>query len=364
MATDIIPPSEIQAELSRIWESLEGTNKIRASLFNLIFYTKKNPRAEYIRQISQKVIEKFPSRVIFIYEAEEDNYLNTRVSVISSNEHESDIACDFIEIDVAGSFKERVPFVILPQIIPDLPIYVIWSEDPSLPTPLFEQLKKYASRIIFDSEAITNLPQFAENLIQLDQNFQLDIADLNWARMESWRELLAATFYTRERLEMLRKSTKIHILYNCKETAFTCHPQIQAVYLQGWLSTQLKWKLGKIENGQGKWNFTYERERGTTQIAIVPENRENFKSGAILSVDIETEDQNHFSFGCNLDLPHHVSMRFSTLEKCDIPLKYIFAKEESGQSLVKEICHRGTSQHFLNLLKNLQNRKEYSICGY
>lgn len=85
MTTEIIPPSQIQSELTRIWDSLEGTNKMRASLFNLIFFTKKKTRSQYIRDISQKVIEKFPSRVIFITadpDAGED-YLHTRVSVLS-----------------------------------------------------------------------------------------------------------------------------------------------------------------------------------------------------------------------------------------------------------------------------------------
>ncbi|NGX47279.1 MAG: hypothetical protein K1000chlam3_00652 [Chlamydiae bacterium] len=364
MATDIIPPSEIELELTRIWDSLEGTNKVRASLFNLIFYTKKKARAEYIREISHKVIEKFPSRVIFITADTEGNYLNTRVQVVSSSNGESEIACDFIEIDVAGGHSERVPFVILPHILPDLPIYVIWAEDPAEKSPLFTQLQKLATRLIFDSESITDLASFSRHLIEFDQSPHLDVADLNWARMESWRDLLTSTFYREERLALLRKSIKIQILYNAQETAFTCHTQIQAIYLQGWLSTQLGWTLTKLSNDKGKYTFEYSRDGGQVKIELFPEWYENLKAGDILSIDLETEDQNHFSFGRNLDLPHHVSMRFSTLEKCDIPLKYIFAKDESGQSLVKEICHRGTSKHFLNLLEQIQTRKEFSICEY
>ncbi|NGX59784.1 MAG: hypothetical protein KR126chlam3_00941 [Chlamydiae bacterium] len=364
MTTDIIPPSEIQSELSRIWDSLEGANKMRASLFNLIFFTKKKARAQYIREVSQKVIEKFPSRVIFITADTEGDYLNTRVSVLPSSKGEYDISCDFIQIDVAGGHQERVPFVILPHLLPDLPVYVIWGENPEEETALFTQLEKLATRFIFDSESITDLSAFAKQLIDLNQQPHLDVADLNWARMESWRDLLASTFYRPERLEKLRKSSKIQILYNAQETPFTCHTQIQAIYLQGWLSTQLGWKLTKLTNDKGKYTFEYSRDGGKVEILLYPEWYEHLKAGDILSVDLETEDQNHFSFGRNLDLPHHVSMRFSTLEKCDMPLKYIFAKDESGQALVKEIIHRGTSQHFLNLLERIQTRKEFSICEY
>jgi len=366
MPTDIIAPSEIQSELSRIWDSLEGTNKMRASLFNLIFFTKKKARAEYIRAISHKVIEKFPSRVIFITEDTEssDAYLNTQVSVLPSSSGEFDIACDFIQFDVAGNYLERIPFVILPHILPDLPIYVIWAEDPATPTSLFTQLQKLADRIIFDSECTTNLCEFAKHLINFDTKLHCDIADLNWGRMESWRDLLASTFYSTERLNQLQKSTKIQILYNAQETEFYCHTQIQSIYLQGWLATQLGWKFNTMQAEKGKMTFLYERKGGPVEVTLYPEWYQNIKAGTILSVDLETEDQNHFSFGRNLELPHHVSMRFSTLEKCDMPLKYIFAKDESGQSLVKEICHKGTSKHFLNLVKVIQDRKEFSVCEY
>ncbi len=56
----------------------------------------------------------------------------------------------------------------------------------------------------------------------------------------------------------------------------------------------------------------------------------------------------------DLETPHRVHMRFSTLEKCDIPLLYLFPKDEAGQSLVKEICHRGTSSHYIHLLQQIQ----------
>jgi glucose-6-phosphate dehydrogenase assembly protein OpcA len=366
MTTDIIPPSEIQSELTRIWEGLEGTNKMRASLFNLIFFTKKKERAGYIRDISHKVIEKFPSRIIFITadtETDQD-YLNTRVSVVPSSKGEVDIACDFIQIDVAGKHRERIPFLILPHLLPDLPIYAIWAEDPSEETPLFTLLQKISNRLIFDSEAITDLSQFSNTLLQFKEQKNCDIADLNWGRMESWRELLASTFYTMPRLNQLRNATKIQILYNATTSEVYCYPQIQSIYLQGWLASQLGWELEKMESEKGTISYLYRRERGKVEVTLYPEMQKNIKSGNILSVDIETGGQEHFSFGRNLEMPHHVSMRFSTLEKCRIPLKYILAKDESGHSLVKEITHNGTSTHFTNLLHKIQGRKEYSSCEY
>jgi hypothetical protein len=361
MTVEIIAASEIESELSRIWQSQEKEGKIRASLFNLIFYTKKNLRAQYVQTISQKVVAKFPSRILFITEDAEtsENYLHTRASIIPIQQEGAEIACDLIQIDVGGAYKKRVPFVLLPHLLTDLPIYVVWGEDPSENTSLFQQLKKLAHRLIFDSESAQSLGTFANTLTALSKTPSQDIADLNWARMESWRELIASTFYTQERLEKLQKTSRIQILYNAQESAFCCHTQIQALYLQCWLSTQLGWKLEAISEKENASVFSYSNDKKKIEITLYPEWQAHIKAGSILSVDLETEEQDHFSFGRNLDLPHHVSMRFSTLEHCDMPLKYIFAKDESGQSLVKEICHKGTSQHFLHVLKNIQSQKEF-----
>ena len=341
MPAAVIAPSVIQPELDRIWEGLEGAQKTRASLFNLIFYTEKREREKYIHTIAQKVIEKFPSRVIFITidTASQEELLETRVSVMPAGDNNSGIACDLIEIDFAGASKERIPFIILPHILPDLPIYVIWGEDPSHSDPLFEQLQKLATKMIFDSETTEDLPNFAKCVLTMKSKRGCNISDLNWARMESWRNLLSSTFYTQERLNQLKHAETIQILYNAHETRFTCHTQVQAVYLQGWLASRLNWPLIKITRDETQFTFEYQGEFGPVKISLYPEQHLHIKAGTVISLDLTTRDQNHFSFGRNLDQPHQISMRFSTLDKCAIPLIYLFEKAESGQSLVKEIGH-------------------------
>ena len=73
MATPLItPPGQIRSALSRIWESLEAANKMRACLFNLIVFTQKNDRSDYFTQIVRRIVEKFPCRVIAITAMEKE----------------------------------------------------------------------------------------------------------------------------------------------------------------------------------------------------------------------------------------------------------------------------------------------------
>jgi len=344
MEAHLMEVSQIQSELTRIWDALEGTNKTRACLFNLILFTHKNERAAYIRTITQKVIERFPSRVIFITvdKKSSEDYLKASASVMTGAQGECDVVCDLIEIEAAGSSQKRIPFAILPHILPDLPIYVLWAEDPSQENPLSHQLEKLATRIIFDSESASDLPKFAKALLRNQKEFGCDVADLNWARTESWRELLSSTFYSPERLDQLKQTKSIQITYNGYETKFFCHTQIQAIYIQGWLASQLNWKLKSSTKDQ----FRYQ----DVSVHLVSNSNSLLPPGTVISLDLETSHGEKFSFCRSKEHPHQINMIISTPEKCDIPSKFIFTKSQSGLSLVNEICHSGTSEHYQKLL--------------
>ena len=101
----IVKPEAIEERLKEIWERLGQENKMRACLFNLIVFNRYSERTDYIRSIVQKVIDKFPCRVLFISEDPnpQEPYLKTAVSVIMAEGAESSIACDHIDIGVGGT---------------------------------------------------------------------------------------------------------------------------------------------------------------------------------------------------------------------------------------------------------------------
>lgn len=357
---NIISPSEIQNELTRIWDTLDGTQKMRASLFNLIFYTRKTSRDTYLHTIAQKVIEQFPSRVIFISVDNDTNedILNASVSIMYAGKGESAVACDLIHLDVSKSKLGRIPFVILPHILPDLPVYLVWEEDPSLNNPIFADLLPLASRLIFDSESAAELPRFASSILNIYKSTHTDITDLNWARMESWRTLFTANFYSLERLAILKKVNQITITFNAHETESFCHTSVQAIYLQSWLACQLGWELKETKKVGNEIHFIYQ----DLSIILKPEKQPNLAPCIITGVDLVTAQNEHFCFERHKETPNRIVINIETPHKCEIPFHHIFAKAESGQSLVKEICHRGTSSHFLKVLEQLKKLEMCSIC--
>lgn len=352
----IVDPSNIEPELIRIWEALAKENKIRASLFNLIVFTRFSPRTDYFRNIVQKVVEKFPCRTLFISHDPDSPqpYLKTAISVVSPSA-EASIACDQIDIGVAGPDLQRVPFVILPHLIPDLPIYLLWAEDPSISHPLFPPLAKLATRIIFDSESADSLLAFAQTLLELKEKTGIDVADLNWARTEGWRDLISSTFDIGQRLALLKQISHLNIVYNARETEFFCHLKIQAMYLLAWVSSRLGWKF---ENATPSLQFKFK----SAAARIQSDTWEKLGPGTVISVNLQTTDGHQFDAGRIPDAYHHVKIQFSSMEQCDLPYRFVLGQTATGQSLVNEICKKGTSVHYLDMLKELKTLDRDRLC--
>jgi glucose-6-phosphate dehydrogenase assembly protein OpcA len=357
----IVSPENIESELVKIWEALAKENKMRASLFNLIVFNRLSPRTDYIRSIVQKVVEKFPCRTLFVSQDAEakQTYLKTAVSVVIPKVGESTVACDQIDIGVAGSDLERVPFLLLPHILPDLPVYLLWAEDPSQPHPLFSPLARLAHRIIFDSEAADNLLNFAEKLLELHAETQVDIADLNWARTEGWRDLIASTFDNPQRVAELKQISSLKISYNAQETEFFCHLKIQAVYLLSWLSSRLKWKFTSADRNL---RFQFKSGAETVDASIDAAQWDKLGPGTIISVQFATKNGHHFEAARIPDLYHHVNILLSSPESCDLPYQFVLGQTATGQSLVKEICTKGTSAHYLDMLRELTLLDKDKLC--
>lgn len=355
-----VPPNQIENELTHIWDSLEKKGKWRASLFNLILYSRKDARSDYVLTLTQKIIEKFPSRVIFVVvDPERDpTYMKTKVSVLSGTDVSEDFACDYIEIVVGEQAEPIVPFLILPQLLADLPVYLVWTQDICQEKQFSQKLEKLAHRLILDSEATENLPCFAKSALKHYQEAQCEIADLNWARMESWRDLTASAFYSEEHLNHLKKTQTLSITYNGRPSPSFCHTQIQAIYLKTWLASRLGWTFQKCKQENSHLAFYYLRDDVPLTITLTPAEHTNLSPGTITAMTIHTSDNIQYTFTRDLASPHQITAEITTTEQCYLPTQYIFAKGEAGGSLVKEVSHKGTSEHYLAVLKSLATMEE------
>lgn len=329
-----VTPKEIEPKLLEIWNTLSKKDTNRASLFNLIVYTSISERSEYIEQIIEKVHETFPCRTLLVTLDERVSSIETTVSIFTPLEEDPSIACEEIHFRFSEKELEKATFLLLPHFLPDLPIYVLWTEDPKKHPSLLQDLAKIATRVIFDSEAAEDFSHFVPTLLDLKESSSIDLGDLNWARTQGWRELLASTFQSQERLKMLEKVDQLTLSYNAVKNPFFSHLKIQSLYLVSWLSSTLEW--GPLP-----------------KITLKEETFPDLHAGAIMSLEISSQEGTSFQAVREEKMPHQVKIHLASNTSCALPVSYLLDPFTVGQSLVREIYTRGMSAHFFASLSTL-----------
>lgn len=345
--SQIVDPKQIEKKLTDIWRDLKKVGQMRACLFNLILYNPLSKRTDYIKKISQKVLEKFPCRIILINYDPSKESLESSVSVIPQDSKENSVVCDYIEINSGEKDLERASFLILPHLLPDLPVYMLWGDEIELNNPLYSRLEEFCTRTIFDSECAKDLSMFTKSLVDIQSN----IADLNWGRIESWKNLFVLSFQPCLYLEDLKKAEKISIYYNSYQNDYFKNNKIQALYFHAWLADRLGWEF----KSSTKEGLIYQRNDGKEVIfSLIAKEDSSLKPATIISVKVDSEGEKLFEFLRSDTNENQVLFHVSTKTVCEVPNNFWLDKVHEGQSLVKEIYNKGTSKHYLSMLKTLQ----------
>ncbi|NGX54173.1 MAG: hypothetical protein K1000chlam4_00898 [Chlamydiae bacterium] len=347
--------ANIDEELAALWEKEHGQNKTRACLFNLVIYTQKAHRDQFYKELIKSVISKFPSRVIWITsdDTAEEDYLRTSVASETIGEGSQQIFCEIIHIEVAGKLSERVPYIILPQIVPDLPVYLLWTQDPATENTILPSLEPFADRIIFDSEASVDLQEFSHSVLSLINRFHCEVGDLNWTALSGWRKTVSSVFDTPEMLGYLSQSRLIQITYNKVGSNHFQHCEFEAAYIQGWLAAQLGWKFKKIEKSEGNHRLTYSTPAQEITILLIPQELPSLPPGALLALEIEsTANKAHFVFQRKPE-SRQIFVQYSDQNRCDLPFYTSLPGMAEGQEIIEEIFYHHPCAHYRNALELL-----------
>jgi len=325
------------------------SDQMKASLFNLIIYTHEQQRTDYFMEIVHSIIEKFPCRVIFI-QTDHDSEISITKETIG--QEQSYVSCDLITISSSTEDLNYIPFVVLEHLVPDLPVYLIWGQNPTKENPLLPHLLKFANRIVFDSECTPNLRQFSELMLSQIQSSQIDILDVDWALISRWRHVLAQIFDTSEKIDLLNSSSNLTITYNDRLNPYNRHNDTRAIYLQGWLAAQLEWKFESIKNQDGDLHLTYVTSKGKTNVILHPANCEKLRPGSILEVKAEGSKCGTIDITRYEDQPK-VTIHISNHDTCDLPYNLPLFDPQRGLTFVKEMFFYRPSDHYHRMLKSI-----------
>lgn len=343
-------PPNIQTELNRLLKTQTQSEGIKACLFNLIVYTEEPRRAAYFTEIVKKIKTQFPCRIMFIQTNPSDkgNYIHVQTKT-EKNHDGTGFICDEVHIEAAGQDVNRVNFLLLPLFVPDLPIYLLWGQDPTTEYAILPHLQSFATRLIFDAETTEDLQQFSRDMLNRINSSEIPIIDMNWARIEGWREVLAQIYDSSERLEQLATANQLTFHYNDRPSKLFEHPETQAVYLQAWLASRLEWNFVRGEKENQSQILYYQSFQKLHRVELIPVTDTKFEAQEIIGLEVEGDH----GYECHIQRLSidQVKVQASNQIQCELPFVLLMPTLLSGRSFMQEIFYQKASVQYELMLK-------------
>lgn len=324
-----------------------GAPPVRGYLFNLIVYSHEGRRHAHFKKIVHEFIEKYPCRLIYIQADRDtgDDFLSASAVAPINQSH----PCDQITIAVSKSRLDDVPFIVLPNLIPDLPVYLVWGQDPTKEGASLRNLEKMASRLVFDAECADDLQEFAQKLSAKIEKLKIDFMDVNWAQISGWRDVIAQTFNSAEKLSYLRHINRIQIKMNMQpDDPLITHFALQAIYLQAWMASKMDWEPRSVELAGDTIVVNY----ATLTVSIEPQSRKSLGQGQIFEVSFCSPEKVSTTL-THFEKQSKVAVYISTQERCELPFSLSMPNFQSGLTAMKEVFYYRCSAHYQDMLKVL-----------
>jgi glucose-6-phosphate dehydrogenase assembly protein OpcA len=245
-----IDVEEIESELARLRYQAAGepeggeTWALRTSLLNLVVYAEDDESGREAAQVIARLSGHHPSRALILI-AKPSDADSTIEAELAAHCHraqgmEQRVCCEEVTLRVDGRAARHLHSVIIPLLVPDLPVYVWWTgplpEDPHVA----EELAEVADRFIVDSAAFEDQMDGLLKLANLNSRLDCSLGDLNWERLEPWRQLLARYCELTGFRAYLDRLTSVKLNFSGGRKR-ACSSQV--VLLLGWLAALFGWEV-------------------------------------------------------------------------------------------------------------------------
>jgi hypothetical protein len=331
--------SALDRELSQLLRPPQDADEsaqpvTRACMSNLIVFVGEES-AHSISEELATIAERHPSRVMLLL-AEPD--AGDRIRAEGRQ-----ICSEHVEVAAAPAEQRRLPSIVRPLLIGDLPTALWWNaaEAPPLGGRVFEELAAMADRVLYDS---LGWPDPARNVIATADWALRDgaaVYDLAWGRLEPWRRLLAESLDPALRPGALDALRSVDVEHGP-------HALPKAWLLVGWLAGCLGWRArgGSAEPGLAvRWSF--EARDGPVAVTV---RRVSDAPPTLRAVSIESRSSGG---PWSVRFRAHGSGRLGVQEgPADGPERTLPAAEEARANLLaSELSERGIDPFFREALQ-------------
>jgi len=204
------------------------------------------------------------------------------------------VCCEEISILASLAALPRVPGVLLPLLLPDLPVVLWWPDEPHLEWPVARGLTGAADLIVVDSRRFGDPAAQYRRLTALAR----PIADLSWQRLRGWRELAAGMFDGQAFEEYPARIERVTV-----ESSGGPAPapgdrtfSAEGMLLGAWAASRLKWHPAPLlsasgtAGGDASATFLLARADGGQAEMILQQVASDDRPGRITALRLEAAD--------------------------------------------------------------------------
>lgn len=277
----------------------------RATALNLVTFAPDDATRERIIQAASRMSVIHPCRLIlFGATSNRDDHLSLAnvYATCERNPDRPDSPCiERMEIPVHVSMLDQLPLVLQPLVIPELPAFLWWPSTPPFTSQGFQALARSLNRTVVDSlsfSSVSGLRQFHEFFQSLP--VKCAIGDVNWQRLQPWRELTAQYFDIRHVQWALSCMREIEV--EAGGTDGNIVPS-QALLLVSWMAHCLGWETFEARRTRNdRWYIGARDQRGQELRILIrtrPTPREYAGQVMSLSINARSTDGKHSSLALN-----------------------------------------------------------------
>ena len=281
----------IEKHLAELWR---GSKEVaddaltRAALWNVVAHTCTSETHAEASEVLSKASAAVPQRSIIVRAnsaapAEISSWISANSHMVGGGKQ---VYSEEISIVAGGDRIHRVPPLVNALLIPDMPVAVWWLGDlPNEHEDYVLSLLEPADRLVVDSVHFDS-PADLLLINRVAEKTTTTPADLNWVRLDEWRQATASIFdppHMRPRLETIRRLR----LVAATSGSDYFGEAVEALLYSAWISAQLGHAVdaqGKVEGPLGAIDYRIERQRQESDIGGITYAEIEFEDGSCASI--------------------------------------------------------------------------------
>ena len=304
-AVDVVA---VEHELTGLWKAAaaegEGGPGVRACVLNLIAYADGEDIGARIKEVVSQVSVRHPNRsIIIVGRPQAPSGLSAAISAHCQVPPSGgkQVCSEQVILSASGSAVDEVHGTVLPLLVSDLPVFLWWHDEPPLEGHLFRELLESCDRLLIDSAdfAADRAAETLAGLRNVTSEEDVSLSDLNWSRLNHWRELIAQFFDGAPGRPYLERLDRVRVAIasiHGPDTDFT-----EGLLVVGWLASRLDWQMLEPARAaaEGGMSLALRGPAGPIGVELKPDHR---RAGEGLhSVSLQAGSEATFSVARKVD---------------------------------------------------------------